>query len=59
VQILELYFPQSIDRLFKEGSMKQGLRPIVLQPVDARLLTKFLTGAIATETGESPQFGCS
>lgn len=46
--MIELFFPKSIDKLFKEGAERQGLIPIILQPVDKKLLTKFIMGAEMT-----------
>jgi hypothetical protein len=43
--LIELFFPNSIDKLTKEGAERQGLRPIVLQPVDDKLFYKFFMGA--------------
>lgn len=44
VQCIEVLFPQSIDKLLKEGALRSGLVPIILSPVDDRLLTKFFSG---------------
>jgi len=38
VDLIELFFPKSIDKLFREGADRQGLTPIVLMPVDNKLL---------------------
>ena len=45
VNLIEIFFPKSIDKLIKEGSMRVGLKPIVLEPVDNKLLRKFFLGA--------------
>ena len=44
VNLIELFFPKSIDKLIKEGADKQGLMPIVVNPVDNKQLTKFFMG---------------
>jgi hypothetical protein len=70
VNLIELFFPRSIDRLIKEGAERQGLMPILLMPVDAKQLTRFFMGAkLSAEITSSdqatclntqvPQFGCS
>jgi hypothetical protein len=45
VNLIEVFFPKSIDKLIKEGSVREGLKPIVLEPVDSKLFRKFFLGA--------------
>ena len=45
VNLIELFFPKSIDKLIKEGAERQGLMPICLNSVDKNQLNKFFMGA--------------
>ena len=44
VNLIELFFPKSIDKLIKEGAERVGLKPIVLDPIEVKYLDKFLMG---------------
>jgi len=67
VNIIETLFPFSIDKLKKEESETDGLRPILLTGLKPHELKRFFLGAMKDSesqhpqgfTGNRPQFGCS
>lgn len=67
VNIIETLFPFSIDKLKKEVSESDGLRPILLTALKPHELKRFFLGASKIEegtgpqgfSGNRPQFGCS
>jgi hypothetical protein len=48
VSLIELFFPKTIDKLVKEESDNDGMKPLVIMPLDPRLLKMFFTGASIT-----------
>jgi hypothetical protein len=44
VSLIELFFPKTIDRLVKEESDLDGMRPLVIMPLDARSLKTVFVG---------------
>jgi hypothetical protein len=61
VDLIELFFPKSIDKLFKEGAERTGLTPLILMPVDDKLLSTFFKGADKSQDAGTSKtdFGCS
>lgn len=67
VNIIETLFPFSIDKLKKEESETDGLRPILLTGLKPHELKRFFLGAMKDSesqhpqgfTGNRPQFGCN
>ena len=62
VSLIELLFPKTIDKLVKEESEQDGLKPLVIMPLDPYHLKTFFTGTAVTQaSGEiaAPQFGCN
>lgn len=67
VNIIETLFPFSIDKLKKEESETDGLRPILLTALKPHELKRFFLGtsritdgSLPTAfAGNKPQFGCS
>ena len=48
VNLIELFFPNTIDKLAKEESELDGMKPLVVMPLDDRQLRTLLTGANLT-----------
>lgn len=63
VSLIELLFPRTIDKLVKEESEADGMRPLVIMPLDPYHLRTFFTGTTITSGKEgamaAPQFGCN
>jgi ATP-dependent exoDNAse (exonuclease V) beta subunit len=63
VSLIELFFPKTIDKLVKEESETDGMKPVVIMPLDARQMRSLFTGASMTSDKDStlaaPQFGCN
>lgn len=55
VNLIELFFPKSIDKLIKEGAESVGLKPMVLEPIDVKYLDKFLMGTKLSGAGQDCQ----
>jgi hypothetical protein len=55
VNLIELFFPKSIDKLIKEGAERVGLKPIVLDPIEVKYLDKFLMGTKLSGATQSSQ----
>jgi len=45
VTLVEIIFPRSIDKMNKEVSTRDGLKPIILQPMPDETLRQFFFGA--------------
>ena len=48
MSLLELLFPKTIDKLLKEDSDRDGMRPLVVMPLDPYNLRTFFTGTSIT-----------
>ena len=66
VSLIELLFPKTIDKLVKEDSEMDGMRPLVVMPLDPFNLRTFFTGTAVTSGKDgdvnsipAPQFGCN
>ncbi|CAD8122830.1 unnamed protein product [Paramecium sonneborni] len=60
VNLIELYFPKSIDKLNKEISNLKGPKPIIINSKDTEVLFSFLTGDIQNlKTEVQIEFGCN
>ena len=61
VSLIELFFPKTIDRLSKEESDRDGMKPLVIMPLDAKHLRNLFTGTniSASQAASEPQFGCN
>lgn len=53
VSLIELFFPKTIDKLVKEESEKDGMRPLVIMPLDGRLMRSLFTGTTLTTDKDS------
>jgi hypothetical protein len=49
VSLIELLFPKTIDKLVKEDSDKDGMKPLVIMPLDPYHLRTFFTGTAVTQ----------
>jgi hypothetical protein len=64
VSLIELLFPKTIDKLVKEDSDRDGMKPLVIMPLDPYNLRTFFTGTAVTQQNNNamqvaPQFGCN
>ncbi|CDW72543.1 lupus brain antigen [Stylonychia lemnae] len=63
VSLIELFFPKTIDKLVKEESDKDGMKPLVIMPLDGRQMRNLFAGTSMTSDKDSvlaaPQFGCN
>ena len=63
VSLVELFFPKTIDKLSKEESDKDGMKPVVIMPLEGKQLRALFTGTSMTHDKEAqmtaPQFGCN
>lgn len=62
VSVIELFFPKTIDRLVKEESDLDGMRPLIIMPLDGRHLKNLFLGTSISSSSSnlaSPQFGCN
>ncbi|CAI2362242.1 unnamed protein product [Moneuplotes crassus] len=55
VDIIELYFPHTIDKLQRESSDKEGPKPIILEGFDHDDLEKL----VMSSSSGTPNFGCN
>jgi superfamily I DNA/RNA helicase len=55
VSIIETLFPYSIDKLKKEESESDGLRPVLLTALKPHELKRFFLGAARDAEGAHPQ----
>ena len=44
VSLVELFFPKTIDKLSKEESDKDGMKPVVIMPLEGKQLRALFTG---------------